>query len=33
VPGGRLRVDFDADQAYLTGPAVIVARGDFIMSD
>ena len=33
VPGGRLRVDFDAEQAYLTGPAVIVARGDLIMPD
>jgi len=33
VPGGRLRVDFDDEQAYLTGPAVIVARGDWIMPD
>jgi len=33
VPGGRLRVDFDGDEAFLTGPAVIVARGDLIMPD
>ena len=26
-PGGTLRVDLTAEQAYLTGPAVIVARG------
>ncbi|WP_341728404.1 diaminopimelate epimerase [Brooklawnia sp.] len=27
VPGGTLKVDFDAEQAYLTGPAVVVAHG------
>jgi len=31
VPGGRLGVDFDAEQAFLTGPAVILARGDLVM--
>ena len=31
VPGGRLFVDFDADMTYLTGPAVIVARGEFTL--
>lgn len=31
VPGGRLRVDFDGDMTYLTGPAVIVARGELIL--
>ena len=29
VPGGRLRVDFTADDSILTGPAIIVASGDF----
>lgn len=33
VPGGRLRVDFDGDQAYLAGPAVIVAYGELILPD
>ena len=27
VPGGALKVDVDDDQAYLTGPAVVVAQG------
>jgi len=29
VPGGELTVDFDGDNARLTGPAVIVGRGEF----
>ena len=29
VPGGELSVTFDGDQARLTGPAVIVGRGEF----
>lgn len=29
VPGGELSVAFDGDQATLTGPAVIVGRGEF----
>ncbi|HMQ66008.1 MAG TPA: diaminopimelate epimerase [Arachnia sp.] len=29
VPGGELTVDFDGDSARLTGPAVIVGRGEF----
>lgn len=29
VPGGQLLVEFNADEAVLTGPAVIVASGDF----
>jgi len=33
VPGGRLTVDFDDDGAYLTGPAVIVARGDLVLPE
>ena len=33
VPGGRLRVDFDGSSAYLTGPAVIVARGELTLPD
>jgi len=33
VPGGRLKVDFDEHQAYLTGPAVIVARGELTLPD
>lgn len=30
VPGGTLRVDLDGDEATLTGPAVIVAKGQFV---
>lgn len=33
VPGGRLRVDFGAAMTYLTGPAVIVARGELTLPD
>jgi len=33
VPGGRLSVDFDGGQAFLTGPAVIIARGELVMPD
>ncbi|MCL2465481.1 MAG: diaminopimelate epimerase [Micrococcales bacterium] len=33
VPGGRLSVDFDGAEAFLTGPAVIIARGDLVMPD
>lgn len=29
VPGGELAVDFDGDDACLTGPAVIIGRGEF----
>lgn len=29
VPGGDLTVDFDGDAARLTGPAVIIGRGEF----
>lgn len=29
VPGGELHVDFDRDEARLTGPAVITGRGEF----
>lgn len=29
VPGGELSVEFDEDQAWLTGPAVIVASGEY----
>ncbi len=29
VPGGELSVDFTGDEARLTGPAVIVGRGEF----
>ena len=29
VPGGTLSVSFDGDEARLTGPAVIVGRGEF----
>lgn len=29
VPGGELTVDFDGDNARLTGPAMIVGRGEF----
>ncbi len=29
VPGGQLLVEFNADEAVLTGPAVMVASGDF----
>nr|WP_231980753.1 hypothetical protein [Tessaracoccus coleopterorum] len=29
VPGGSLTVTFDGDEARLTGPAVIVGRGEF----
>ncbi len=29
VPGGDLSVSFEDDQAWLTGPAVIVARGEY----
>ncbi len=29
VPGGELLVDFDDEQAWLTGPAVIVASGEY----
>jgi diaminopimelate epimerase len=28
VPGGRVEVELDGDQAFLTGPAVIVAHGE-----
>ncbi len=30
VPGGDLRVEFEGDEVWLTGPAVIVARGEFL---
>jgi diaminopimelate epimerase len=33
VPGGRLSVEFADGHAYLTGPAVIVARGDVCLPD
>lgn len=33
VPGGRLHVEITGGQAYLTGPAVIVARGDVEVPD
>lgn len=33
VRGGALRVDLDAGQAWLTGPAVIVARGEVRLPD
>lgn len=33
VPGGRLNVDIDRDQAYLTGPAVVVAHGHVRIPD
>ncbi|MCL2782386.1 MAG: diaminopimelate epimerase [Propionibacteriaceae bacterium] len=33
VPGGRLRVEFSGGQAYLTGPAIIVARGNLTLPD
>ena len=29
VPGGELTVSFDGDEAWLTGPAVVYARGEF----
>lgn len=29
VPGGELSVDFEGDQARLTGPAVIIGRGEY----
>ncbi|WP_026926858.1 diaminopimelate epimerase [Granulicoccus phenolivorans] len=31
VPGGTVEIEFGADQAYLTGPAVIVARGEVLV--
>ena len=33
VPGGRLGVDFDGQEAYLTGPAVIVAHGELVVPE
>ncbi|WP_394274899.1 diaminopimelate epimerase [Luteococcus sp.] len=33
VPGGRLVVELDGSQAYLTGPAVVVGRGEVVMPD
>lgn len=33
VPGGRLRVEFVGNQTYLTGPAVIVARGELTLPE
>lgn len=33
VPGGRLHVEITDGQAYLTGPAMIVARGDVEVPD
>mgnify|MGYP002714326406 CR=1 FL=1 len=33
VPGGALQVTFDAQQAWLSGPAVIIARGELCALD
>lgn len=33
VPGGRLVVELEGSQAYLTGPAVVVGRGEVVMPD
>jgi diaminopimelate epimerase len=33
VPGGRVEVELTPDQAYLTGPAVIIAHGDVVLPD
>ncbi|MCL2652854.1 MAG: diaminopimelate epimerase [Propionibacteriaceae bacterium] len=33
VPGGRLFVDFEDDMTYLTGPSVIVARGEMTLPE
>jgi diaminopimelate epimerase len=31
LPGGRLTVTLDEDDCVLTGPALIVATGDFLL--
>ncbi len=33
TPGGQLDVELTADQAFLTGPAVIVAHGDVVLPE
>ncbi len=33
VPGGSVEVELTADQAYLTGPAVLVAHGELTLPD
>jgi diaminopimelate epimerase len=33
VPGGRVEVELTPDQAYLTGPAVIIAHGDVVLPE
>jgi len=33
VPGGSVEVELGGDQAYLTGPAVIVAHGELTLAD
>jgi diaminopimelate epimerase len=33
VPGGTVEVELDAEQSFLTGPAVIVAAGELLLPD
>jgi diaminopimelate epimerase len=33
VPGGSVEVEFDGDQTYLTGPAVVVAHGELTLPE